>query len=45
MHVGNEFDILTDKYVEVLICLHKWGEHDHSTMQVSNITTGNGLIL
>ena len=45
MHGGNEFDILVDKKDEVLLCLHKWGEHDHPTMQTSNMTTGNGLIL
>lgn len=45
MHGGNEFDILTDKNDDVLLCLHKWGEHDHPTMQTSNMTTGNGLIL
>ena len=45
MHSGNEFDILVDKNDEVQLCLHKWGEHDHPTMQTSNMSTGNGLIL
>lgn len=43
-HEGNHFDILTLEG-EVLICLHKWNEHDHSSMQDSSITPGNGLIL
>jgi predicted enzyme related to lactoylglutathione lyase len=45
MHGGNEFDILVSENDEVLICLHKWGEHQHPTMTNPNITPGNGLIL
>ena len=28
-----------------VVCLHKWGEHDHPTMTNPNTTPGNGLIL
>lgn len=45
MHGGNEFDILVSENDEILICLHKWGEHEHPTMINPNITAGNGLIL
>lgn len=45
MHGGNEFDILVDKNNEIVLCLHKWGEHDHPTMKTSNMKGGNGLIL
>ena len=45
IHGGDEFDILVSKNNEVLICLHKWGEHDHPTMKNPNVTPGNGLIL
>jgi predicted enzyme related to lactoylglutathione lyase len=45
MHGGKEFDILVNESDEVLICLHKWGEHEHPTMKNPNITSGNGLIL
>jgi hypothetical protein len=45
MHSGKEFDILVDENGEVLICLHKWGEHDHPTMTNPGIAPGNGLIL
>lgn len=45
LHGGKEFDILVDESKEVLICLHKWGEHGHPTMADKNITVGNGLIL
>ena len=45
MHGGKEFDILVSENDEVLICLHKWGEHRHPTMKDPGITPGNGLIL
>ena len=45
MHGGKEFDILVSENDEILICLHKWGEHEHPTMINPNITPGNGLIL
>jgi len=45
MHGGKEFDILVTDKDEVLICLHKWGEHGHPTMMNQNILPGNGLIL
>lgn len=45
LHGGKEFDILVSENDEVLICLHKWGEHGHPTMADPGITPGNGLIL
>lgn len=45
MHGGTKFDILIAGNNEVLICLHKWGEHHHPTMISPNISPGNGLIL
>lgn len=45
MHEGKEFDILVSENDEVLICLHKWGEHQHPTMADPGISPGNGLIL
>ncbi|GAA0555481.1 hypothetical protein GCM10009415_41830 [Chitinophaga japonensis] len=45
MHGGKEFDILVTENDEVLICLHKWGSHEHPTMMNPEITPGNGLIL
>ena len=44
-HGGDEFAVLVDENNQVLICLHKWGEHGHPTMQNPGITPGNGLIL
>ena len=45
LHGGNEFDVLVSEKDEILICLHKWGEHGHPTMTNPSITPGNGLIL
>ena len=45
MHGGKDFDILISENDEVLICLHKWGEHQHPTMTSPGTTPGNGLIL
>lgn len=44
-HGGNTFEILTDKDGTTILCLHKWGEHEHPTMTDPNIVIGNGLIL
>ena len=45
MHGGKDFDVLVSDNGEVLLCLHKWGEHGHPTMRNPDITPGNGLIL
>ncbi|HAE67261.1 MULTISPECIES: glyoxalase [Sphingobacterium] len=42
-HGGETFEILTDNGT-VILCLHKWGEHDHPTMQDQK-HAGNGFIL
>ena len=45
-HGGHEyFAVLVSEADEILLCLHKWGEHDHPTMTNSEIKPGNGLIL
>lgn len=31
-HGGDSFEILTDRDDTVILCLHKWGEHNHPTM-------------
>ena len=45
MHGGKDFDILVSENDEILICLHKWGQHEHPTMANPEIEAGNGLIL
>lgn len=44
-HGGGDFDILVTQDDQVVLCLHRWGEHEHPTMQNPEITPGNGLIL
>jgi len=44
-HGGEEFDILVAEKNEVLLCLHRWGAHEHPTMLHSGDLIGNGLIL
>lgn len=44
-HGGDEFAVMEDEDGEVLVCLHKWGAHEHPTMADQKITPGNGVIL
>ncbi|MFV8347987.1 VOC family protein [Flavobacterium sp. ZB4P13] len=44
-HGGDTFEILTDQNESAILCLHKWGEHEHPTLVNPNIEIGNGLIL
>lgn len=44
-HGGDEFAVLVDRNDEIMLCLHKWGAHEHPTMLNPNVTPGNGLIL
>ncbi len=43
-HGGETFEILTHGHV-VILCLHKWGAHEHPTMLNPETAVGNGLIL
>ena len=42
---GQHIIILISENDEILLCLHKWGEHVHPTMKDPKTTPGNGLIL
>jgi len=44
-HGGDTFEMLTDPGGTVILCLHKWGEHDHPTLTAPLPKPGNGLIL
>ncbi len=44
-HGGSTFEILADQDNTAILCLHKWGEHEHPTMTNPRIQPGNGLIL
>lgn len=44
-HGGDEFAVIASQNDEIVLCLHKWGAHEHPTMTDPAITEGNGLIL
>jgi catechol 2,3-dioxygenase-like lactoylglutathione lyase family enzyme len=45
-HGGENFEILTDEESgNTILCLHKWGVHEHSTLISPDSKKGNGLIL
>jgi len=44
-HGGDHFSVLVSDDDEIILCLHKWEEHNHPTMKNPSITPGNGLIL
>ncbi|MET6998479.1 VOC family protein [Chitinophaga defluvii] len=44
-HGGDNFSVLVSADNEIMLCLHKWGEHNHPTMTNPTITPGNGLLL
>ena len=44
-HGGSVFEILTNEDDVVILCLHKWGKHEHPTMIRPTEAPGNGLIL
>lgn len=44
-HGGDHFSVLVSADNEIILCLHKWGEHGHPTMKDPDVTPGNGLLL
>lgn len=44
-HSGDHFSVLVSDDNEIILCLHKWEEHNHPTMTNPGITPGNGLLL
>jgi predicted enzyme related to lactoylglutathione lyase len=44
-HGGKDFAVLVSEDGEVVLCLHKWGAHEHPTMTDSSVVAGNGLLL
>ena len=44
-HGGDDFSVLVSDDNEIILCLHKWEEHNHPTMTNPGITPGNGLLL
>ena len=44
-HGGKDFAVLVSENDEIMLCLHKWAEHEHPTMIDPGITPANGLLL
>lgn len=44
-HGGNDFAVLVTENDEIILCLHKWGEHQHPSLIDQNTIAGNGLLL
>jgi hypothetical protein len=44
-HGGKTFEMLSNHNDEIILSLHRWGEHDHPTLKSPKIEPGNGLIL
>lgn len=42
---GDNFGVLVSEDNEIILCLHNWGEPEHPSMTMANLTPGNGLIL
>lgn len=45
MHGGKNFAVLVSENDDIILCLHKWGEHQHPSLTAPSIAAGNGLIL
>jgi len=45
IHGGDTFEMLANTNNAFLLCLHKWGEHEHPTITKPIPENGNGLIL
>lgn len=44
-HGGENFAVLKSGEDKIMLCLHKWGEHQHSSLKNENLPSGNGLLL
>ena len=44
-HGGKDFTVLKSEDDEIVLCLHKWGKHNHPSLTDQNIKAGNGLLL
>lgn len=45
LHGGKNFAVLTTDSNEIVLCLHKWGEHHHPSLTDQTAIAGNGLLL
>lgn len=44
-HGGESFAVLKSEEDEIMLCLHKWGEHNHPSLTDLNLPAGNGLLV
>ncbi len=44
-HGGDHFSVLISDDNEIILCLHKWEEHNHPTMTDPGLAPGHGLLL
>jgi predicted enzyme related to lactoylglutathione lyase len=44
-HCEKDFAVLVSENDDIILCLHKWGEHQHPSLTDQNIFAGNGLLL
>lgn len=44
-HGGKDFAVLESENDEITLCLHKWGEHNHPSLNDQSVIAGNGLLL
>lgn len=44
-HGGDTFEILVNDENTTILCLHRWGDHEHPTLLEPKSSAGNGLIL
>lgn len=45
LHGGEDFAVLTTESNEIILCLHKWAEHNHPSLTDQTVMAGNGLLL
>lgn len=44
-HGGETFEVLVNENNIPILCLHRWGDHEHPTLLEPKPIAGNGLIL
>ncbi|MBU0697658.1 MAG: VOC family protein [Bacteroidetes bacterium] len=45
LHSGENFAVLATENEDIILCLHKWGEHEHPSLTDQTTIAGNGLLL
>lgn len=45
LHGGKNFAVLATETNDIILCLHKWGEHEHPSLSHPSQIAGNGVLL